>query len=83
MKKDFETLHHFLRKEEAARLLVLWKKQVEKEREADERIDKMDQLIKSLEAKIQLIEQELDAGGDGAEFLEVTAVTCCIMSTSM
>ncbi len=72
MKKEFESLHQFLREEEAARLLALREKQEEKEREAEDRIDGMNQVITSLEEKIRLIEEELDAGGDGVEFLEVT-----------
>ncbi|XP_022611518.1 zinc-binding protein A33-like [Seriola dumerili] len=70
MKKEFESLHWFLREEEAARILELRREQEERKRETEERVDRMDQVIKSLEDKIQLIEEELDAGGDGAEFLQ-------------
>lgn len=72
MRKEFESLHQFLREEEAARLLALREKQEEKKREAEGRVDRMNQVITSLEEKIQLIEEALDAGGDGVEFLEVT-----------
>ncbi|XP_070787070.1 E3 ubiquitin-protein ligase TRIM35-like [Enoplosus armatus] len=67
MKKEFESLHRSLREEEAARLLALREKEEEKKREAEERRDRMNQVIKSLEEKIQLIEEELDAGGDGVD----------------
>ncbi|TKS68989.1 Nuclear factor 7, ovary [Collichthys lucidus] len=70
MKKEFESLHQFLREEEAARLCALREKREEKKREAEEQTDRMNQVIKSLEEKIQLIEEELDAGGDGVQFLE-------------
>ncbi|XP_070782479.1 E3 ubiquitin-protein ligase TRIM35-like [Enoplosus armatus] len=70
VKKEFESLHRSLREEEAARLLALREKEEEKKREAEGRRDRMNQVIKSLEEKIQLIEEELDAGGDGVEFLE-------------
>ncbi|XP_038570490.1 zinc-binding protein A33-like [Micropterus salmoides] len=70
MKKEFESLHQFLREEEAARLLALREKQEKKKREAVDWIDRMNQVIKSLEEKIQLIEEELNTGGDGAEFSE-------------
>lgn len=80
MEKEFESLHRFLREEEAARLVILRKKQEEKKREAGEQIDRMNQAIKSLEEKIQLIEEELDAGGDGVKFLEVTSIKCYIIS---
>lgn len=73
MKKEFESLHQFLREEEAARLCAVREKREEKKREAEEQIDRMNQVIKSLEEKIQLIEEELDAGGDGVQFLEVTS----------
>ncbi|XP_029294524.1 tripartite motif-containing protein 35-like [Cottoperca gobio] len=70
MKKEFESLHQFLREEEAARLLALWGEQQEKKKEAEEQIHKMNQMIKSLEDKIQLVEEELDVGGDGVGFLK-------------
>ncbi|XP_041838126.1 zinc-binding protein A33-like [Melanotaenia boesemani] len=70
MKKEFEKFHQFLRQEEAARLLALRLEKEEKISKAEERIAKMNQVIKSLEEKIQLIEGELDAGGDGTEFLQ-------------
>ncbi|XP_028462101.1 tripartite motif-containing protein 35 [Perca flavescens] len=70
IKKDFESLHQFLREEEAARLLVLREEREEKKRGAEEEIDRMNQVIQSLEEKIQLVEEELDAGGDGVGFLE-------------
>ncbi|XP_051241501.1 E3 ubiquitin-protein ligase TRIM39-like [Dicentrarchus labrax] len=70
MKKEFESLHQFLREEEAARLLALREEKEEKKREGENQIDKMNQVIKSLEEKIQLVEEELDAGGDGVKFLE-------------
>ncbi|XP_073325254.1 E3 ubiquitin-protein ligase TRIM7-like [Pagrus major] len=70
MRREFESLHQFLREEEAARLLALRVKQEEKKRGAEERIDRMNQVIKSLEEKIQLTEEELDAGGDGVKYLE-------------
>uniref|UniRef100_A0A4W6DGW2 Uncharacterized protein n=1 Tax=Lates calcarifer TaxID=8187 RepID=A0A4W6DGW2_LATCA len=71
MKKEFESLHQFLREEEAARILELRKELKERKREAEERTDRLNQMIKSLEEKIQLIEEELDAGGNGVEFLQV------------
>ena len=74
MMKEFAKLHSFLRQEEAARLLALKKEKEEKISKSDERIDRMNQVIKSLEQKIQLIEGELDAGGDGADFLQVTSI---------
>lgn len=80
MKKEFESLHQFLSEEEATRLHALWEKREEKKREAEERRDRMNQVIKSLEEKIQLIEEELDAEGDGAEFLEVTSISYYIIS---
>ncbi|XP_041640494.1 E3 ubiquitin-protein ligase TRIM39-like [Cheilinus undulatus] len=70
MKKDFESLHQFLREEEAARLLSLRENEEEKEREAHEQKDRINQMIKSLEEKIHLVEEVLNADGDGAEFLE-------------
>ncbi|KAF1394939.1 hypothetical protein PFLUV_G00006320 [Perca fluviatilis] len=70
IKNDFESLHQFLREEEAARLLVLREEWEEKKRGAEEEIDRMNRMIKSLEEKIQLVEEELDAGGDGVGFLE-------------
>ncbi|KAG8015221.1 Nuclear factor 7 [Nibea albiflora] len=70
MKKEFESLHQFLREEEAARLWAVREKREEKKREAEEQIDRMNQMIKSLEEKIQLIEEEFDAGGDGVQFLQ-------------
>ncbi|XP_072240584.1 nuclear factor 7, brain-like [Leuresthes tenuis] len=70
MMKEFAKLHTFLRQEEAARLLALKKEKEEKMSKSDERIDRMNQVIKSLEQKIQLIEGELDAEGDGADFLQ-------------
>lgn len=79
MKKEFESLHQFLREEEAARLLALREKQEKKKREAVDWIDRMNQVIKSLEEKIQLIEEELNTGGDGAEFSEVTVDENCIL----
>ncbi|XP_076583679.1 E3 ubiquitin-protein ligase TRIM35-like [Chaetodon auriga] len=70
IKREFEGLHQFLREEEAARLLVLQENQEEKKKEAEEQKDRLNQVIKSLEEKIQLIEEELDGGGDGVKFLE-------------
>ncbi|KAM3622616.1 uncharacterized protein V6R79_001045 [Siganus canaliculatus] len=70
MKREFESLHQFLREEEAARLLKLREKQEQKNREAAERTDRVNQMLKSVEQKIQLIEEELEAGGDGAGFLQ-------------
>ncbi|XP_032386970.1 zinc-binding protein A33 [Etheostoma spectabile] len=70
IKKDFESLHQFLKEGEAARLLALREEWEEKKREAEEAIDRMNQVIKSMEEKIQLVEEELDAGGDGVGFLE-------------
>ncbi|XP_034095011.1 tripartite motif-containing protein 35-like isoform X2 [Gymnodraco acuticeps] len=70
MKKEFESLHQFLREQEAARLLVLREEQKEKRREAEKQVDEMNQLITSLEEKVQLVEEELDAGGEGAGFLK-------------
>lgn len=80
IKKDFESLHQFLREEEAARLLALREEREEKKRGAEEEIDRMNQVIHSLEEKIQLVEEELDAGGDGVGFLEVTSIKCYIIS---
>ncbi len=79
MKKEFESLYQFLREEEAFRVLALREKYKEKKREAEERVDKMNQVIKRLEERIQLIEEELDAGGDGVAFLEVTSIKSCIV----
>ncbi|KAL3067194.1 hypothetical protein OYC64_017015 [Pagothenia borchgrevinki] len=70
MKKEFESLHQFLREQEAARLLALREEQKEKKREAEKQVDEMNQLITSLEEKVQLVEEELDAGGEGAGFLK-------------
>ncbi|XP_070711249.1 E3 ubiquitin-protein ligase TRIM35-like [Pempheris klunzingeri] len=70
VRREFESLHQFLRGEEAARLLALREEQEETKREAEERKHRMNQAIKSLEEKIQLIEEEIDAGGNGAKFLE-------------
>ncbi|CAJ1053198.1 nuclear factor 7%2C brain-like [Xyrichtys novacula] len=70
MKKDFESLHQFLREEEAARIIFLRENEEEKKKVLDKQIDGMSQVIKSLEEKIQLIEEQLDANGDGAEYLE-------------
>lgn len=76
MKKEFESLHQFLREQEAARLLVLREEQKEKRREAEKQVDEMNQLITSLEEKVQLVEEELDAGGEGSGFLKVTQIIC-------
>lgn len=76
MKKEFKKLHQFLQEEEEARILALKKEQEEKKREVEERMSRMNQVIKSLEDKIQLIEEELDAGGDGVQFLQVTSTKC-------
>ena len=73
MRRQFESLHQFLREEEEARLLALRVQWEEKKRGAEERMDRMNQVIKSLEEKIQLTEEELDAGGDGVEYLQVTS----------
>ncbi len=62
MKKEFESLYQFLREEEAFRVLALREKYEEKKREAEERVDKMNQVIKRLEERIQLIEE---VGGKG------------------
>ncbi|XP_074519412.1 nuclear factor 7, brain-like [Halichoeres trimaculatus] len=70
IKKQFESLHQFLREEEADRLLLLRESEERKRSEADKQTDRVNQAIKSLEEKIQLIEEELDADGDGAKFLE-------------
>ncbi|XP_074485244.1 zinc-binding protein A33-like [Sebastes fasciatus] len=70
MKKEFESLHKFLVEEKVERLVALREEQQEKKRDAEEQIDGMNQVIKSLEEKIQLVEEELDAGGDGVGFLE-------------
>ncbi|XP_069570690.1 nuclear factor 7, brain-like [Brachyistius frenatus] len=70
MKTEFEKLHQFLREEEAARLLALREEQEEKKRAVEERMDRINQVIKSLEGKIQLIEEELNAGGNGVQFLQ-------------
>ncbi|XP_054866128.1 zinc-binding protein A33-like isoform X2 [Amphiprion ocellaris] len=70
MKAEFEQLHQFLREEEAARLQALREEKEEKKLDLEVRMDNMNQLIKSLEERIQLIEEELDAGGDGVEFLQ-------------
>ncbi|XP_034543128.1 uncharacterized protein LOC117815489 [Notolabrus celidotus] len=70
MKKDFESLHQFLREEEAARLVSLRENKEERKREAEQQIHRMNQVIKSLEEKIQVVEEELDADGDGVEYLE-------------
>ncbi|KAM8771773.1 E3 ubiquitin-protein ligase TRIM7-like isoform 2-T2 [Acanthopagrus schlegelii] len=70
MRREFESLHQFLREEEKARLLALRVQWEEKKRGAEETMDRMNQVIKSLEEKIQLTEEELDAGGDGVEYLQ-------------
>ncbi|XP_028256889.1 zinc-binding protein A33-like [Parambassis ranga] len=70
IKREFEELHEFLQQEEAARLFALREEQEEKKRDADECTDRMNQVIKSLEDKIQLIEEELDSDGDGVQFLQ-------------
>ncbi|XP_008286761.1 nuclear factor 7, brain-like [Stegastes partitus] len=70
MKKEFEQLHQFLRQEEAARLLALKEEKEEKTLGLEQRMDKMSRVIKSLDERIQLIEEELEAGGDGVEFLQ-------------
>ncbi|KAM7009747.1 E3 ubiquitin-protein ligase TRIM62-like [Tautogolabrus adspersus] len=74
MGREFELLHQFLREEEAARLRSLREEQEEKKRDADERRDTMTQLIKSVEEKIHLTEEELHAEGDGVEYLQVTSL---------
>ncbi|XP_060882696.1 nuclear factor 7, brain-like [Labrus mixtus] len=73
MGREFELLHRFLREEEAVRLRSLRDEQEEKKRDAEERRDTMTQLIKSVEEKIQLMEEELNADGDGVEYLQVTS----------
>ncbi|XP_029943334.1 tripartite motif-containing protein 35-like [Salarias fasciatus] len=70
VKREFETLHQFLRREEAARLQALRGEQDEKTRGAEQRRDEINQVIKSLEEKIQLAEEVIDAGGDGVKFLQ-------------
>nr|XP_020496996.1 nuclear factor 7, brain-like [Labrus bergylta] len=70
MGREFELLHRFLREEEAVRLRSLRDEQEEKKRDADERRDTMTQLIKSVEEKIQLMEEELHADGDGVKYLQ-------------
>lgn len=69
-----------MREEEEGRIAELRKEEEERRREAEERVDRLNQVIKSLEEKIQLAEEELDAGGDGAEFLQVIATKRCIIS---
>ncbi|XP_067438690.1 E3 ubiquitin-protein ligase TRIM35-like isoform X1 [Thunnus thynnus] len=70
MHKEFEKLHQFLREEEEVRILALKEEQEEKKRDLKERTNRMSQVIKSLEDKIQLIEEELDTGGEGVTFLQ-------------
>ncbi|XP_071401621.1 E3 ubiquitin-protein ligase TRIM35-like [Centroberyx affinis] len=70
IKEEFKKLHQFLREEEEARLVALREEQEEKKREVGESMDRMTQAIESLEEKIQLIEEELDAEGNGVEFLQ-------------
>ncbi|KAM7393913.1 hypothetical protein PAMP_020749 [Pampus punctatissimus] len=66
----------FLREEEEVRILALKKEQEEKKRKAEERADRMDYLIKSLEDKIQLIEKELTQAEMGLHFYRLaTPVT--------
>lgn len=62
-----------MREEEAERLLLLREIEEEKKCEAYKQTERINQAIKSLEEKIQLIEEELEADGDGAKFLEVTS----------
>ncbi|KAM9770428.1 nuclear factor 7, brain-like [Menidia menidia] len=71
MMKEFEKLCKFLREEEASRLLALREEKEQKMSKAEERIGRVNQMITSLEGKIQLIEGELDADGDGADFLQL------------
>ncbi|XP_029911856.1 tripartite motif-containing protein 35-like [Myripristis murdjan] len=70
IKEDFEKLHQFLREEEEARLAALRKEHEQRRREAEESMDRMTQAMKTTEEKIQLIEEELDAEGDGVKFLQ-------------
>ncbi|CAN9510077.1 unnamed protein product [Ophioblennius macclurei] len=70
VKREFETLHQFLEQEEAGRLQALREERGEKMRAAEERRDEINQVIKSLEEKIRLAEEVIDAGGDGSKFLQ-------------
>ncbi|TNN63077.1 Zinc-binding protein A33 [Liparis tanakae] len=72
MKKDFESLHRFLSEEEAAMLLAPREEQEEMSGDEEEQIERMNQMIKSLEVGMQSVEEELDAGGDGVGYLELT-----------
>ncbi|XP_014885488.1 zinc-binding protein A33-like isoform X1 [Poecilia latipinna] len=70
MKEEFEKLHQFLREEEAARLHALMEEEEEKSRKAAERINRLNEVMTSLEDKIRLTERELRAGGEGTEYLQ-------------
>ncbi|XP_028296591.1 zinc-binding protein A33-like [Gouania willdenowi] len=70
IKQEFETLHQFLRQEEEDRLLVLKEESKKRTGKAEEWMDKMDEMITSLEEKIFLVEKEIDSEGDGIELLE-------------
>lgn len=72
IKEDIEKLQQFLREEEEARLAALRKEHEQRRREAEESMARMTQAIKTIEEKIQLIEEELDAEEDGVKILQVT-----------
>lgn len=78
MKEEFEKLHRFLREEEAARLYALMEEKEEKSRKAAERVNRLNQVITSLEDKIRLTERELHSGGEGSEYLQVTSSNCVV-----
>ncbi|PWA14927.1 hypothetical protein CCH79_00014265 [Gambusia affinis] len=70
VKEEFEKLHRFLREEESARLHALMEEREEKSRKAAERMNRLNEVITSLEDKIRLTERELHAGGEGSDYLQ-------------
>ncbi|KAK7930152.1 hypothetical protein WMY93_006547 [Mugilogobius chulae] len=70
IKKEFEQLHQMLQKEEADRLLSLKQDKDKKLKELQEQTKLMDETVVSLEQRVRLTEAELDAGGDGVQFLK-------------
>ncbi|XP_055014432.1 zinc-binding protein A33-like [Boleophthalmus pectinirostris] len=70
IKREFKQLHEILQEEEANRLLLLKQDKDKKLHELQEQTKLMDELVVSLEERIRLTEAELNAGGDGSQFLK-------------